>query len=200
MQYTIDPGRVEVGVDEAGRGPLACSVFAGAVILPPLNEIPPSILSLIQDSKKMTKKKRAVARAWIENNVVDWAVGECTHTEIDEMNILKASHLAMRRAILSLSEPFSHIAIDGNSFTPEEIAVPYTTVVKGDSKYTHIAAASVLAKEHHDEHVTFIAQSSEELGVYGWERNMAYPTKEHYSALKKYGPTPYHRMSFNLKL
>ena len=190
-------GVVEAGCDEAGRGPLAGSVFAAAVILPPSfsNE-------LLNDSKQLTEREREQLRPIIEREAVAWAVAEVTAEEIDRLNILKASILGMQRALAMLSVRPQHILVDGNKWKPyvpegEVMAIPADTVVKGDATYMSIAAASVLAKTYRDD---YMLRLHEEFPQYGWANNKGYPTAEHYAALKQYGPTPYHRMTFNLKL
>ena len=190
-------GVMEAGCDEAGRGPLAGSVFAAAVILPPTfsNE-------LLNDSKQLTEREREALRPVIEREAVAWAVAEVTAEEIDRLNILKASILGMQRALAKLSVRPEHILVDGNKWKPyvpegEVMAIPADTVVKGDATYMSIAAASVLAKTYRDD---YMRRLHEEFPQYGWADNKGYPTPEHYAALKKYGPTPYHRKTFNLKL
>ena len=186
---------VEAGCDEAGRGPLAGSVFAAAVILPPdfRNE-------LLNDSKQLTLHQREALRPIIERDAIAWAVAEVTAEEIDRINILNASILAMHRALQQLSPQPEHIIVDGNRFKPYipqggVIAVPHQTIVKGDGKYMSIAAASVLAKTHRDE---YMLRLHEQYPQYGWDRNMGYPTAEHREAIRKYGITPYHRKTFRL--
>ena len=180
---------IEAGCDEAGRGCLAGSVYAAAVILPRdfKNE-------LLNDSKQLTEKQRYALREVIEREALAWAVGIVTPQEIDEINILKASFLAMHRAIDQLKLIPQHLLIDGNRFTPYK-DVPHTTVVKGDGKYLSIAAASILAKTYRDDYMN---QLHEEYPVYDWKKNKGYPTKRHRAAIREYGATPYHRMTFNL--
>ncbi len=184
---------LEAGCDEAGRGPLAGPVFAAAVILPKDFHHP-----LLNDSKKMTESHRDIVREVIEKEAVSWAVEEVSPAEIDELNILWASVTGMQRAVLRLAPKPEFLLIDGNRFRPFDIygAKNYATIVKGDATYASIAAASVLAKTHRDEFMRKIAQ---EYPQYGWDRNMGYPTPEHIAAIKKYGYTPYHRMSFHPK-
>lgn len=190
-------GLVEAGCDEAGRGPLAGSVFAAAVILPPdfTNE-------LLNDSKQLTERQRYQLRPIIEKEALAWAVAEVTAAEIDRINILNASILGMQRALDQLTLRPDHILVDGNKWKPyvpegELMAVPADTVVKGDATYMSIAAASVLAKTYRDD---YMLRLHEQFPQYGWDENKGYPTARHYAALKQYGPTPYHRMTFNLKL
>lgn len=181
-------GVIEAGCDEAGRGPLAGSVYAAAVILPPdyQNE-------KLNDSKKLTEKQRYALREEIERDAVAWAIGIVTPKEIDEMNILIASITAMHRALDGLKVRPEHIIVDGNRFYPYK--VPHTTIVKGDGKYLSIAAASILAKTYRDD---YMKELHKEYPMYGWDKNAGYPTKAHREAIKQYGTTPYHRMSFNL--
>lgn len=180
---------VEAGCDEAGRGCLAGSVYAAAVILPPGYSNPD-----LDDSKKLSAHKRQMLREQIERDAVAWAVGVVTPEEIDKINILKASFLAMHRALDQLEVRPEAIIVDGNRFTPYR-DLPYTTIVKGDGKYQSIAAASILAKTHRDEYMDRLA---EEYPMYDWLSNKGYPTKKHREAIKEYGVTPYHRMSYNL--
>lgn len=209
---------IEAGCDEAGRGPLAGSVFAAAVIFEAPNLTFPQkgkeVLvtsdgirtigeewELINDSKQLTDKQRQRLRPWIEEHAAAWAVAEVTAEEIDHINILNASILAMQRALDKLTIRPQHILVDGNKWKPyipqgEVMAVPATTVVKGDATYLSIAAASILAKTYRDEYMTRLSQ---EYPQYGWDRNMGYPTAEHYKAIQKYGVTPYHRKTFNLR-
>ena len=190
-------GVVEAGCDEAGRGPLAGSVFAAAVILPSRFRN-----SELNDSKQLTERQRLALRELIEQKAVSWAVAEVTSEEIDKLNILNASILAMHRALDKLSVIPEHIIVDGNRwkpFVPADgvLEIPADTVVKGDATYMSIAAASVLAKTYRDE---YMRRLHEEYPQYGWDHNAGYPTREHYEALRKYGATPYHRMTFNLKI
>ena len=185
--YYID--KIEAGCDEAGRGCLAGSVYAAAVILPKdyRND-------LLNDSKQLTAHQRYMLRETIEHDAIAWAVGVVTAQEIDKMNILRASITAMHRAIDRLSVRPEALIIDGNRFYPYH-DLPYTTIVKGDGKYLSIAAASILAKTYRDDYMNTI---DVEFPAYGWKKNKGYPTKEHRAALAQYGPTPQHRMSYNL--
>lgn len=180
---------VEAGCDEAGRGCLAGSVYAAAVILPVdfKNE-------LLNDSKQLTEKQRYALREVIIAEAIDWAVGVVTPQEIDEINILRASFFAMHRAVDQLSVRPEHLIIDGNRFHkyPD---IPHTTVVKGDGKYLSIAAASILAKTFRDDYMN---QLHQEYPRYDWASNKGYPTKKHRAGIAQYGTTPYHRMTFNL--
>ncbi len=182
-------GKVEAGCDEAGRGCLAGSVYAAAVILPDgyQNE-------LLNDSKQLTERRRYELREIIERDAVAWAVGVVTPEEIDQINILNASILAMHRALDQLKVRPEAIIVDGNRFKPYQ-KVPYTTIVKGDGKYLSIAAASILAKTYRDDYMNRLA---EEYPQYDWQSNKGYPTKKHREAIRQYGTTPYHRKSYNL--
>lgn len=183
------PDTIEAGCDEAGRGCLAGAVYAAAVILPPdfRNE-------LLNDSKQLTEKQRYALRNVIEREASAWAIGVVSPEEIDKINILNASFLAMHRAIDGLSIRPEHLLIDGNRFNPYP-GLPHTTVVKGDGKYMAIAAASILAKTYRDDYMNRL---HEEFPVYDWRHNKGYPTPKHRSAIVEYGITPYHRKSFNL--
>ena len=190
-------GVVEAGCDEAGRGPLAGSVFAAAVILPPDFRC-----ELLNDSKQLTEKQRYALRPLIEREAIAWAVVEVTAQEIDRINILQASITGMQRALDKLSVRPQHILVDGNKWRPyvpegELMAIQADTIVHGDATYMSIAAASVLAKTYRDD---YMLRLHEEYPQYGWADNKGYPTKQHYEALRQFGPTPYHRKSFNLKL
>lgn len=194
--YMIEGVR-EAGCDEAGRGPLAGSVFAAAVILPP--DFSNAILN---DSKQLTERQRYMLREVIEREAIAWAVAEVTAEEIDRINILQASLLGMRRALDQLTVVPEHILVDGNKWKPYVppgglLEVPARTVVKGDATYMSIAAASILAKTYRDD---YMLRLHEQYPMYGWDENKGYPTAAHYEAIQKYGVTPYHRKSFNLKL
>ena len=180
---------VEAGCDEAGRGSLAGSVYAAAVILPPDYEN-----DLLNDSKKLTAKKRYALREVIQRDALAWAVGIVTPEEIDKINILNASFLAMHRALDQLSLRPEAVIVDGNRFKPYQ-DLPFTTIVKGDGKYLSIAAASVLAKTYRDDYMLSLAK---EYPQYDWQSNMGYPTKKHRQAIRDHGITPYHRKSYNL--
>ena len=182
-------GLVECGCDEAGRGCLAGSVFAGAVILPSdySNE-------MLNDSRQLTERRRYLLREQIEHDAVAWAIGVVTAEEIDHINILNASILAMHRAIDALNVRPEAVIVDGNRFKPYH-DLPYTTIVKGDGKYLSIAAASILAKTYRDDEMNRLADSYPQ---YDWKSNKGYPTKKHREAIRQYGITPYHRKSFQL--
>ena len=205
-------GLVEAGCDEAGRGCLAGSVYAAAVILPPdyTND-------LLNDSKQLTEKRRYALREQIERDALAWAVGIVTPEEIDKINILNASILAMHRALDQLQLRPEAVIVDGNRFKPwipkedngqpesdsarpsspssRSGEVPYTCIVKGDGKYLSIAAASILAKTYRDDYMNALAA---EYPQYDWLSNKGYPTRKHRDAIRQYGITPYHRRSYNL--
>lgn len=187
-------GLIEAGCDEAGRGCLAGSVFAAAVILPPDYQN-----ADLNDSKQLSARRRYKLREEIERDALAWAVGEVLPEEIDRINILNASILAMHRALDQLCTRPEYVIVDGNRFKPYcdtttgEI-LPHTTIVKGDGKYLSIAAASILAKTYRDD---YMLRLHEQYPHYGWDRNMGYPTKEHREALAQYGPTPVHRLTFS---
>lgn len=191
--------KIEAGCDEAGRGCLAGSVYAAAVILPPDYDNP-----ALNDSKQLTAKQRETLRAEIEHDALAWAVGIVTPEEIDRINILRASFLAMHRALDQLTLRPEAIIVDGNRFQPyipptssdqAPSPLPHTCIVKGDGKYQSIAAASILAKTHRDEYMLHLA---EQYPQYDWQHNMGYPTRRHREAIRQYGVTPFHRLSYNL--
>lgn len=182
-------GLVEAGCDEAGRGCLAGSVYAAAVILPPGYENPD-----LNDSKKLTAARRNALRRQIERDALAWAVGIVTPEEIDSINILRASFLAMHRALDQLAVRPQAVIVDGNRFVPYQ-NLPYATIVKGDGKYQAIAAASILAKTYRDDYMDALA---EEYPFYDWKSNKGYPTKAHREGIRQHGISPYHRKSYNL--
>ena len=205
LKQYLNKGVIEAGCDEAGRGCLAGPVFAAAVVLPSdfKNE-------MLNDSKQLTEKKRYLLREVIEREALAWAVGIVDNKEIDKINILNARILAMHRALDQLTVRPENIIVDGNRWKlyqeptandnvndndNEPKVVPATTIVKGDGKYLSIAAASILAKTYRDD---FMLRIHEELPQYHWDRNKGYPAKVHREAIRQYGTTPYHRMSFNL--
>lgn len=181
--------RIEAGCDEAGRGCLAGAVFAAAVILPPDYCHP-----LLNDSKQLTEKQRYLLRPTIEQDAIAWAVGIVTPEEIDRINILNASFLAMHRAIEQLKVRPEFLLIDGNRFKPYQ-DIQHACVIKGDGKYLSIAAASVLAKTYRDD---YMMQLHEQYPQYAWDKNKGYPTRDHRDAISIHGATPYHRQSFRL--
>lgn len=180
---------IEAGCDEAGRGCLAGPVFAAAVVLPKNYKN-----NLLNDSKQLSEKKRDLLRTQIEKDALCFAVGVVDNIEIDKINILNASFLAMHRAIEQLSIIPELLLIDGNRFKPYK-NIAHKCIIKGDGKYLSIAAASVLAKTYRDE---FLLKMHAEFPVYNWNKNKAYPTKAHREAIKTFGTTPYHRMTFRL--
>ncbi len=180
---------IEAGCDEAGRGCLAGSVYAAAVIFPKDYEN-----ALLNDSKQLSAKKRYMLREIVERDALAWAVGIVTPEEIDKMNILNASILAMHRALDLLSVRPEAVIVDGNRFKPYQ-NLPYSTIVKGDGKYLSIAAASILAKTYRDDYMDGLA---EKYPQYDWKSNKGYPTKKHRKAIKSFGITPFHRKSFTL--
>ena len=188
LETTFQRELIEAGCDEAGRGCLAGSVFAAAVILPPDFHHP-----LLNDSKQMTERRRNEIRQIIEREALAWSVQEVTAERIDQINILNASIEGMNLALKALSIKPEFIVIDGNRFKTD-LETPYRTIVKGDGKYANIAAASVLAKTHRDEYMMRLA---EEYPMYGWSKNKGYPTREHRMAIREHGLSPYHRLSFN---
>ena len=203
MEKCCIEGVIEAGCDEAGRGPLAGSVFAAAVVLDAClleKDEHREWLSLLNDSKQLTDKQRQYLRPMIEQYATAWAVVEVTAEEIDRINILNASITGMQRALDKLSITPQHIIVDGNKWRPyipegQVLEIPARTVVKGDGKYLSIAAASVLAKTYRDE---YMLRLHEEYPQYHWDTNMGYPTKAHYEAIRQYGITPYHRKTFKL--
>ena len=190
-------GKVEAGCDEAGRGCLAGSVYAAAVIFPEDYQN-----DELNDSKQLTDRRRKQLREIIQRDAVAWAVGIVSPEEIDRINILNASILAMHRALDQLTVRPEAIIVDGNRFKPyrpvvdgSAVKIPHTTIVKGDGKYLSIAAASILAKTYRDD---YMDQLAEEFPQYDWLSNKGYPTKKHREAIRQYGITPYHRKSFNM--
>lgn len=189
LQKQVSTSELEAGCDEAGRGCLAGPVTAAAVILPKDFHH-----EWLNDSKQVNKKKRDQLREVIEKEALYWSVAECSPEEIDEINILNASIKAMQKAVAALPVKPNFLAIDGNRFKPFE-GIPYSTEVKGDGRFLHIAAASILAKTHRDEWMFKLHKKHPE---YGWDSNAGYPTIKHRLAIKEYGVTPYHRKSFRL--
>lgn len=189
MLQTIfnDKGLIEAGCDEAGRGCLAGSVYAAAVIFAPDYHN-----DELNDSKQLSAKRRYALREVIERDALAWAVGVVTPEEIDEINILNASIRAMHRALEQLSIPPKFVIVDGNRFKPYK-GVPYETIVKGDGKYLSIAAASILAKTYRDD---YMHELHKQYPYYGWDHNAGYPTKEHKQGIIAHGLTPFHRRSF----
>lgn len=203
LEASYIKGVIEAGCDEAGRGPLAGSVFAAAVVLDSdiiTNQLHTHWLEMLNDSKQLTENERIFLRPNIERYATAWAVVEVTAEEIDRINILNASIIGMQRALDKLPITPQHIIVDGNKWKPyipkgEVMEIPARTIVKGDGKYLSIAAASVLAKTYRDE---YMMRLHEQYPQYHWDTNMGYPTKAHYEAIRKYGITPYHRKTFKL--
>lgn len=190
LRTNLNEDCVEAGCDEAGRGCLAGPVFAAAVILPPNFEN-----NLLNDSKQLTEKKRYELRPIIESEALAWAIGIASHQEIDEINILKASILAMHRAIGQLMVKPEFLLIDGNRFTPYK-EISHSCIVKGDAKFMSIAAASILAKTYRDD---YMVKLHEEYPQYDWSQNKGYPTLSHRKAIINFGLSPHHRLTFNVK-
>lgn len=190
LKISFHDNLIEVGLDEAGRGCLAGPVFAAAVILPKNTKI-----KEINDSKQISELKRYELRKVIENTALNWAVAYCTNEEIDKMNILKASILAMHRCLDKLNNKPDFIIVDGNRFYPY-LDIPFKTIIKGDATYMNIAAASILAKTYRDD---FMMKIHSEFPMYNWDKNKGYPTEYHIKAIEKFGLSPYHRKSFNIK-
>lgn len=180
---------LEAGLDEVGRGCLAGPVVAAAVILPGNYTHP-----ILNDSKQLTRVQRETLQIDIKRDALAWAVAEVSHEDIDKINILRASFLAMHRAVDALTVRPEHLLVDGNRFIPYPM-IPHTCIVKGDAHFLSIAAASVLAKVHRD---NLMERLDKEFPGYGWAQNVGYPTPAHRKAIRELGPTPYHRMSFRL--
>lgn len=189
LEWSYQTELLEAGCDEAGRGCLAGPVVAAAVILDPKNPI-----EGLDDSKKITEAKREKLRPEVEAKALAWAVGIVTNEEIDQINILKGSFVAMHRALDQLKPKAKFIIVDGNRFIPYK-KVKHECIVKGDGKFQNIAAASILAKTHRDE---IMRKLHEQYPYFGWDRNKGYPTKQHRLVLREHGATEWHRMSFQL--
>ncbi|MDE0560108.1 ribonuclease HII [Algoriphagus sp. NF] len=185
----LEANRLEAGCDEVGRGCLAGPVVAAAVILPEDFSNP-----WVNDSKKLLKSQREELVEEIKSTALSWAIAEASVAEIDQINILNASFLAMKRAVLGLKTQPHHLLIDGNRWK-SDLQIPHTCVIKGDGKYASIAAASILAKVYRDD---LMAQLAEDFPYYGWETNAGYPTKVHRKGISDHGATPWHRSSFKL--
>lgn len=200
LSLSLQPGHLEAGCDEVGRGCLAGPVYAAAVILPPDLDVSQSELQRLNDSKQLSEKARYELRPVIEREALAWAVGVVDNREIDEINILRASILAMHRALDQLKTRPEFILVDGNRFyTYHEpstgVAVPHQTIVKGDGKMMAIAAASILAKTYRDDYMTRL---HEEFPAYHWNENKGYPSAAHRDAIRRFGTTPHHRLTFQL--
>jgi ribonuclease HII len=189
LQSFYNANAIEAGLDEVGRGCLAGPVVAAAVILPSNYTHP-----LLNDSKQLSRNQRETIRLDIERDALAWAVAEVSHEIIDKINILKASFLAMHRAVDALTISPEHLLVDGNRFTPYPM-LPHTCIVKGDTKFLSIAAASILAKTYRDK---LMERLSLDFPAYGWAQNVGYPTPLHRAAIREFGPTRHHRMSFRL--
>lgn len=189
LPYFQSSQTIECGVDEAGRGCLCGAVVAAAVILPKDFQN-----QTLNDSKQLTHKQRQALREIIEKEAIAYGVGFVSNEEIDQINILNASFLAMTRAIEKIKKPIELLLIDGNRFR-SQLTIPYKCIVKGDAKYSSIAAASILAKTYRDEYMETLAKEYPE---YNWQKNKGYPTKEHRQAIRQFGVTPHHRKTFNL--
>ncbi|TDO03951.1 ribonuclease HII [Sunxiuqinia elliptica] len=189
LELFLKEGRVEAGCDEAGRGCLAGPVYAAAVILPPDFQC-----DLLNDSKKLSEKQRYQLRPIIEEQALAFAVGVVSNQEVDEINVLKASFLAMHRAVEQLKLKPEHLLIDGNRFQPFP-GIAHDCIIKGDGKLLPIAAASILAKTYRDDYMN---QIDPDFPHYQWRKNKGYPTKAHRSAIQEHGPSKHHRMSFRL--
>jgi ribonuclease HII len=202
--YNSDRSEIQIGIDEAGRGSLIGPVFVGAVIWD--NDIDSEKLLNIKDSKKLSKKMRNEMRQYIEKNALAWSVAYCDHTVVDEMNILNATYKAMHKALLDVYDnniKFNRILVDGNKFKPLMTSngfIPHQCVVGGDNKYIQIAAASILAKTHHDEYIENLCIDNPHLCKYGLLKNQGYGTLEHRKAIKQNGLSEYHRKSFKVNL
>lgn len=197
MDKFLNINQIEIGLDEAGRGPLIGNVYAGAVIWS--DDLKPPE-GLIKDSKKLSQKKRKEALEWIKKNIKYYAVGFATNEEIDQINILEATKLAMQRAIDNLPIKTNYLIIDGTGWEKKFPNYNVTSIVKGDSKYYSIAAASILAKEYHDDHILDLCNTDTTLiDKYALNKNMGYASKKHIDGIKEFGYTPYHRKSFKLK-
>ncbi|WP_018618226.1 ribonuclease HII [Spirosoma luteum] len=189
LESYYNANAIEAGLDEVGRGCLAGPVVAAAVILPKDFTHP-----ILNDSKQLSHRQRERLKTDIEREALAWTVAEVSHTDIDQINILKASFLAMHRAVDALTIKPEHLLVDGNRFVPYPL-IPHTCIVRGDAHYLSIAAASVLAKIYRDD---LMAQLGLEFPAYGWAQNVGYPTPVHRAAIRQFGPTKYHRMSFRL--
>ena len=206
MLKNSNGSRLEVGIDEAGRGCLAGPVVAAAVCMPIdwdlLSDSDLSILKMIKDSKKMTKKNRNICRQFIENVAIDWGVGVSDNNEIDSINILRATHNAMHKALDNLNTVPEHIIVDGNRFKPyihtSGEFITHTCFINGDNRYLSIAAASIIAKVYRDNYITRLSEDNEELKIYDWENNKGYGTKKHINAIMEYGISKYHRKTFGI--
>lgn len=194
--------KIEVGIDEAGRGCLAGPVFTGAVILPKdFEEEDEDLISQIKDSKKLSRKKRAFLKNFIQDIAIDYNVSFKDNNYIDKYNILKSTHDCMHQSIRDLNIVPELILVDGNSFKPyynDEELIENICIIGGDNKYLPIACASILAKEYHDEYIENLLENDSNLEVYGWDSNMCYGTEKHIEGIKTNGLSQYHRKSFGI--
>tara|TARA_B100000787_G_C16194263_1_gene299624 strand:- start:2637 stop:3260 length:624 start_codon:yes stop_codon:yes gene_type:complete len=192
---------IEAGVDEVARGCLAGPVFTSAVVWP--KEIDPSDTNIIvDDSKKLSSRKRLILKDYIEEFALDYSVSKLDNTVIDEINILNATHKCMHNSLDQLNIYLDHIIVDGDKFKmytdKKNKTIPYTCVIKGDSKFVPVAAASILAKVYHDQYIEKLCDENEELDVYDWRNNMCYGTKKHIAGIHEFGITKYHRKTFGI--
>jgi ribonuclease HII len=203
MEIFYDNDLLEAGIDEVARGTLAGPVFAAAVILPKDFEIEVDGL-VVKDSKKLTRQKRDLLRGYIEENAIDFSVASVDNNQIDQLNILNATYLAMHKAIKGLNVTPEFLLVDGNNFKPyydhdhDNELIDHMCVIKGDSKYAAIACASILAKVYHDDYIDKICDETPELNRYNWKSNMCYGTVDHLSSIKQYGITEHHRKTFGI--
>ena len=201
MNIFFDENKLEAGVDEVARGCLAGPVFSAAVIWPKELDMPEEEIPIIKDSKKLSRKRRAYLREFIEENALDFSVARVDPKDIDKINILNASHLAMHRAIQGLNIVPELLLVDGNSFKPyydNDELIDHQCIVEGDNKYISIACASILAKEYHDDYILDLCEKDPSLNVYDWQNNMCYGTQIHIDAIKKNGISKYHRKTFGI--
>lgn len=202
LQLSLDTTgqSLEAGIDEAGRGCLSGRVYAAAVILP--TEFPDTIYTQIKDSKKLSRKKRAELRKYIETHAIAYSVAYAEPSEIDEVNILQATLRTMHRAVRGLTTEPETLLVDGSQFEfymkEDGDIIPHHLILKGDNKFYSIAAASILAKEYHDEYVKNLCEENPDLKKYGWEKNMCYGTKQHRDAIIEHGLSTYHRKTFGI--
>ena len=201
LQY-FNSEKIEVGIDEAGRGCLAGPVFTGAVILPKVfEEEDEDLIAQIRDSKKLSRKKRALLRQFIESIAIDFSVTFKDHDYIDKNNILKSTHDCMHDSVKNLNIVPELILVDGNYFKPyynDEELIENICIIGGDDKYLPIACASILAKEYHDEYIENLLKNDKKLEIYGWDSNMCYGTQKHIDGIKSNGLSKYHRKSFGI--
>ena len=202
MKNYFDEDKLEAGIDEVARGCLAGPVFSAAVIWPKELDMSEEDIPTIKDSKKLSRKRRAFLRDFIEENALDFSVAYVEPKTIDKMNILNASHLAMHRAIKGLNITPELLLVDGNSFKPyyddTRELIDHQCIVEGDNKYISIACASILAKEYHDDYIKKLCEDQPNLNIYDWQNNMCYGTETHLNAIKEHGISKYHRKTFGI--